>query len=409
MVINPLSLRKRVACGACLGEGKMNRCPVCGESELVPILELLQVPIHCNLLWAERSAALRAPRGDIHLTYCEICDHVFNKAFQAERTQYGETYENALDFSPRFQEYIEALAEELIARYELRNMRIIDIGSGQGQFLRLICRLGENRGIGFDPSFIPTDGADERVEFNQVRYNESHTALSADLITARHLLEHLYQPRVFLSLVHEALSHNEGAVLYLEVPNVLYTLRDNGIWDLIYEHPSYYSPRSLGHVLRTGQLEVLDLRERFGGQFLSAEASIPGVIESDRRYPSGEIGEAGGYIPGFAQLYREKTAYWRDRFSQFQAERQETVIWGSGSKGVTFLNAIGRSATIDYAVDINPRKIGKFVAGTGQRIISPDHLRQIQPQNVIVMNPNYLEEIKQSIEGLGLFAKVFLA
>ena len=65
------------------------------------------------------------------------------------------------------------------------------------------------------------------------------------------------------------------------------------------------------------------------------------------------------------------------------------VVWGAGSKGVAFLNTIDTADASDNVVDINPRKHGMHVAGTGQEIIGPAALKTADPSLIIVMNPNY--------------------
>ena len=57
---------------------------------------------------------------------------------------------------------------------------------------------------------------------------------------------------------------------------------------------------------------------------------------------------------------------------------------------------------IEYVVDINPNRQNTYMAGTGQKIISPDFLREYQPDLVIVMNSIYYEEIKQTLSRLSL-------
>ena len=61
---------------------------------------------------------------------------------------------------------------------------------------------------------------------------------------------------------------------------------------------------------------------------------------------------------------------------------------------------------IDYMVDINPAKQGKFAAGTGHEIVGPDHLRNEPPDVVLVMNPVYLDEISESVRQMGIDARV---
>ena len=81
---------------------------------------------------------------------------------------------------------------------------------------------------------------------------------------------------------------------------------------------------------------------------------------------------------------------------------QQAVIWGSGSKGVAFLTTLQIKDDISYAVDINPRRRGTFMAGTGHEIVAPDFLRELRPDLVIVMNPVYRQEIQRDLSRMGL-------
>jgi hypothetical protein len=91
------------------------------------------------------------------------------------------------------------------------------------------------------------------------------------------------------------------------------------------------------------------------------------------------------------------------------AAGQRGVVWGAGSKGVTFLNATGAGEEIVAVVDINPRKQGKYVAGTGQRIVAPTELAEIRPDFVIIMNANYREEIGGMLAEVGVAAEILVA
>ena len=98
---------------------------------------------------------------------------------------------------------------------------------------------------------------------------------------------------------------------------------------------------------------------------------------------------------------------WRTRLERIKAKGQVAVVWGTGSKAVTFLNTM--QAHIEYAVDINPQKQGKYVAGTGQKIVSPQYLRSYKPDIIIVMNPIYIREIRALSRKLGLHSKLYSA
>ncbi len=77
-------------------------------------------------------------------------------------------------------------------------------------------------------------------------------------------------------------------------------------------------------------------------------------------------------------------------------------MWGAGSKGVSFLNTVGIQDGIRYVVDVNPRKGGRYVVGTGQEIVAPEFLRGYRPDITIVMNRIYDREIRGIMETLGV-------
>ena len=78
------------------------------------------------------------------------------------------------------------------------------------------------------------------------------------------------------------------------------------------------------------------------------------------------------------------------------------MIWGSGSKGVSFISNLDISDEVVAAVDINPHKWGKFMVGSNHEIISPERLTEIQPDLVVAMNPIYLGEIGDDLGKLGV-------
>ena len=375
-------------------------CPVCECTDIQLILEIQQVPAHCNLLWPERELALEAPRGDIQLGYCSTCTHIYNYAFAPRHMEYTQAYENSLHFSPHFQGYANSLASHLIDRYALHSKTIIEIGSGKGDFLIMLAEMGNNHGLGFDPSYEPdlTDHRSDRVTFIQDYYSEKYTDLDADLICCRHVLEHIDEPSTFLTNIRRAVGEKEGTVVFFEVPNVMYTLVDMGTWDIIYEHCSYFNRESLAWLFSLTDFHVRDVRETFSGQFLTIDA-LPTDNIGNRREYSREISE---HVDRFTSNYQQKVGTWQEKIDKIKERGQKAVVWGAGSKGVSFLNTLNAEHAIEYVVDLNPRKHGMFVAGTGQKIVSPGFLKEYQPDLVVIMNPNYEKEIRQMLAEMNL-------
>ena len=88
------------------------------------------------------------------------------------------------------------------------------------------------------------------------------------------------------------------------------------------------------------------------------------------------------------------------------AAERRPVLWGSGSKAVSYLNNLSVGEEVEYVVDINPNKEGKYLAGTGQKIVGPEFLKDYSPGAVIAMNPIYVEEIRAQLDSMGLRPEV---
>ena len=384
-------------------------CPVCTSPAISVFFEISDVPVHVGLQWPTQDAARHCPKGDIRLASCRACGCITNLAFKSARLEYTEAYENPLHFSPFFQEYARSLAERLIERYDVRNKDVIEIGCGKGDFLLLLCELGNNRGVGFDPSYESqrTDAQKtKRISFIRDFYSERYACYKADFICCRFVFEHIHNPTDFLTMLRRTIGDRSNTVVYFEVPNVLSILRDLSIWDIIYEHCSYFSSESLARVFASCGFEVRDVNECYGSQFVSIEASpSKGVADSgrDRGRNSKQMTD---YVASFAANYRGKMETWQSNLDRIWQAGRRAVVWGAGAKAVSFLNMLKIEDQIEYVVDINPHKQGKHIAGTGQQIVAPEFLRDYQPDVVIVMNPLYDREIRQIIRNLGLATEV---
>ena len=382
-------------------------CPVCAFTDVRVFAQIPQMPVFCNVLWPTREAALEAARGDLKLGFCGRCGHVYNYAFDPDLLTYDQAYENSLHFSPRFQEYVDRLADHLIDAYSLSGKRAIDVGCGKGDFLKLLVEKGVGEGIGFDPSYEPelaSNGTSESITIVQDLYSPAYTDYQADLVSCRHVLEHIQTPRDFMQTVRQAIGDRTGTAVFFEVPNVLYTLRERAIWDLIYEHCSYFSPLSLTYLFRESGFAVRHTDEAFGGQYLTLEAypERTSASEGQANRDAAELDLLRQDVAAFAQRYEQKVAAWNQRLAAARHASERVVIWGSGSKGVTILNVLEARDQIEYAVDINPRKQGKHVAGTGQEIVPPAFLQTYQPDVIILMNAIYGSEVRQTVRDLGL-------
>jgi SAM-dependent methyltransferase len=377
------------------------------------MIHIKHVPVFCNVLLDSRQKAVGAESGDIELVFCHTCAHVFNAALEASRMQYSPQYDNTLDYSPTFQKYTRELAHRLVSTYQLRGRDIIEIGCGQGDFLRLLAETGQNRCLGFDPSYDSrqdkSESSSHRVSIVQDYYSEQYAQHRADFLVCRQVLEHIQKPTAFLKMIQRAGAGRADPVIFAEVPNAMYTLKEAGIWDLIYEHCSYFTALSLSRLFVEAGLDPLNIEKAFGGQYLCIEGRPADTNRSQT--PAGSdlsLSDVENAATAFAANYRHTISKWDKMLAGMGRAGARAVVWGAGSKGITFLNVLPGAAAIDFVIDINPHKQGRYVPGTGQQVVSPDRLTDICPDAIIVMNPLYLDEIAQMISDLNLPREVRL-
>ena len=260
---------------------------------------------------------------------------------------------------------------------------------------------------GFDPSYpseMPTEIGPGVSISRQNFPGDQHSQIDADLVCSRHVLEHIGDPRSFISTLRDGL-RAQSTPVFFEVPNSLYTLRDGGVWDIIYEHHSFFSPSSLARLFWECDFEPVEVEETYDGQFLTIHA----MSGRGSAATSGVCPEAlERLVEAFSDRYQAKIRSWQEQMNTLDKNKAKAVAWGAGAKTTTFLNLL-RPSSIDYVVDMNSRKQGKFMIGTGQQIMAPEYLKDYCPDVVILTNGYYASEVRQTLSGLGLTPELLVA
>lgn len=380
-------------------------CPSCGSVGVHIFYKLPRVPVHSVQLFRTRELALNSPKGDIALGFCRKCGFISNIAFDPLLQDYSSEYESTQANSPTYNAFAMRLAKYLVDHYDLHDKDILDIGCGQGEFLTLLCELGGNRGVGFDPAYIGgrvDSEAIERIKFVKDFYSEKYADSRADFICCKMTLEHIKETAEFVSTILRSIGSRSKTVVFFQVPETTRILEERAFWDIYYEHCSYFGIGSLGRLFRHCGFKVTDIWQDFDDQYLMIEAQ-PNYGERISSLPQEDDLEVITHsVFDFSADVQLRIEVWKSRLREVKQKRQRAVLWGGGSKGVAFLTTLRVEGEIEYVVDINPLKQGTYMAGTGQEIISPEFLMEYKPDIVIVMNPIYQNEIREELTRLNM-------
>jgi SAM-dependent methyltransferase len=384
-------------------------CPNCGTLGLSTFYRVEGIPVHSCLLMPTRNEALAFPTGTLELAFCPACGFITNTEFEPTVHNYSVQYESTQGFSPCFNSFAKSLAQHVVDKYQLKDKTVLEVGCGNGEFLALMSELGPMKGIGIDPAFRPDRGPvgmEDRLRFVQDFYSEKHTDLAWDVLCCRHTLEHIGPTRDFMTTIRRTIGDGESPLIFFEVPDALRVLKEGAFWDLYYEHCSYFSCGSLARLFRASRFQIDELYLDYDDQYIILNAYPSDTPTEPCLAQEDDMESLRTSVAQFGEVCGQGLKYWSDLIHQADEQQERVVLWGSGSKAVAFLTTLGLTDPIQYVVDINPHKHGRFMPRTGQEIVGPEFLRDYQPQWVIAMNPIYRREIQQDLDRLNVSAKL---
>lgn len=374
-------------------------CTACGDDNVVRLLRLDSVPVHQNLLYSSYEAALDCLTGQIELVACQTCGFVFNSRFDSQLLDYSQDYENTQDKSGSFSEHMLFIADRLIQRHSLSGKRILEIGCGKGGFLNLIVERASGLGKGFDPSYLSEFDNVSALTFVKDFFPADEQWWHPDQIVCRHVLEHIAQPFEFARMIRNAVPAGQTPHLYFEVPGFDWIAEKLAFWDIFYEHCNYFTAASLRRMLDRCGFEVEAVESTFSGQYLSVDARVS--AESTHASPSRRAPEHE--YASLATNFQTRMDDVQTLIQRQRSEGQSIAVWGAAAKGSTFLNQLRLTPdVVSNVIDINPRKQGNYIAGTGQLICEPEFLQNNKRDVIYLMNPNYENEIRQQLNAMSL-------
>jgi hypothetical protein len=360
------------------------------------------------VLHASASAARDAPCSDIDLALCERCALIYNAKFDPALVQYAAGYQNPLHVSECFRGFAAELGSRLVKHHHLFGGTAIEIGCGDGFFLERLVESGMHRGIGYDPAMTGLTAGRKipGVQIVPELFNVDESADSVDAIICRHVFEHLASPVEFLSQLRSNIG-GQDTLMYFEVPNATRMLESVIVWDVIFEHFTYWTSATLSALFVRCGFNPLSVSTDFGDQFLMLEAR-PSLWPAKSSWPTrAEVRAIKDQCSHFGETSTKLISYCKTMLRDLRAQGRKAVVWGAGSKGITFANLIaGREPLLAGIIDINPEKQGKYVAFSSLPVLAPSQLSDLRPDLVILMNENYTLEVSKLLKEIGVAADI---
>ena len=343
------------------------------EGEYEVLFTQKDVPIFQNKVYVLEEEAKQAEIGNVLLVQSKNSGFIYNKNFNAALMNYDANYNNEQANSVAFQTHLDTVLQKLLS-FGIKGKKVVEVGCGKAVFFEKMLREGIDC-IGFDPTYEGNNPAIIKDYFSE-KYNQ----INADVIIMRHTLEHIPEPFSFLHTIAKA--NNYRGNIFIEVPTFDWIKNKQAFWDIFYEHCNYFTEESLSLMFNdtiTGNF--------FGGQYIYLWGDLSKLKNTIA------LNKNSNY--NVEKIFNQKFEHYQNLLSK----NNSAAVWGAGAKGSTFLNLLDKEMlNVQYVIDINPAKQNKFIARVAHKINAPSILETNPVENIIVMNENYLEEIKAIIK-----------
>ena len=303
-------------------------CPSCGGANIEGFFEIKNAPIFSLVTVKSKDEALKVPRKDIELGFCNDCGFIFNRLFDTSIDYFTQGYEDQQGFSKTFMQFLERISNKLIEKYDLKGKNLVEIGCGKGDFINLLVNLSGGKGIGIDPAYEQGRQKNPNLRFLKQFYSIEHGALPNDFICCRHTLEHIHGTRDFLELLRNSLNGKPDTVIFFEIPQITRILSIQAFWDIYYEHCSYFSAGSLARLFRNSGFEILDLYLDYNDQYLLIEAKPSHGISKTTFSIEESVKDQKKLIDDFKSKIKLQLNDWRKKFTTTKKRREKDRCLG---------------------------------------------------------------------------------
>lgn len=343
-----------------------------------------------------------------------LCVYVCTECFLVQLEEYVSAesifteYAYFSSYSDSWLKHAKSYVDMVTRRFSLKNnSHVVEIASNDGYLLQYFSEYDIPM-LGIEPAKNVADVAVRKgiptiTEFfgEELARSLACEGKQADLLLGNNVLAQVPDINDFVGGMKLLLK--AGGVITMEFPHLVRLMEENQFDTIYHEHFSYFSFIAVEKIFAAHGLTLFDVEElpTHGGSLRiyachdgdSRHSVVSAVAELRQREEAFGITSLSTY-DNFSEQVRET----KRKMLEFliAAKRQGKVIVGYGApgKGNTLLNYCGiRTDFIDYTVDRNPYKQGKFLPGTHIPIFSPDKIRETRPDYLMILPWNFRDEI----------------
>ena len=348
----------------------------------------------------------------LHAFVCADCFLVQVPTLVSGEEIFGGEYAYFSSYSDSWLRHAAAYVDMITDRLELnKQSQVVEVASNDGYLLKNFVAKGIPA-LGIEPADNVAAVAIEKGVPSLVRFFGVETAndlvaegTQADLLLGNNVLAHVPDVNDFVGGFKILL--REGGVITNEFPHLMCLVEQNQFDTIYQEHYCYFSLLAAQTIFAKHGLTIFDVEEipTHGGSLRiysrhTEDESKPvtrAVQDLIERELAAGYGQLKTYL-NFAPKVEETKRKLLEFLIQTKREGKSVAGYGAPGKGNTLLNYCGvRQDFLDYTVDRNPYKHGKFLPGTRIPVFAPEHLAETRPDYVLILPWNLKDEIAEQL------------
>src|SRR5258708_18058348 len=383
------------------------KCRFCGSPLEHTFADLGMSPVS-NAFLKREQLNLKEPFYPLHAYVCSACLLVQLEQFESPDAIFNDEYAYFSSFSDSWLKHAKEYADEMIRRFGFGvSSFVVEIASNDGYLLQYFVDK-KIPVLGVEPSANVAEAARKKGVDTLVKFFGVDTAKElaakgrkADLLLGNNVLAHVPDLNDFVAGMKILLKPD--GVITMEFPHLLRLMQENQFDTIYHEHFSYFSFLTVEKIFAAHGITLFDVEElpTHGGSLRiygrHAEDSSKPVTERARELRARE--EAAGTTrletySRFAEQVKETERKLLEFLIAAKRNGKKIAGYGAPGKGNTLLNYCAiRTDFLEYTVDRNPYKHGRFLPGTHVPIFPPDRIRETKPDFLLILPWNLKDEI----------------